>query len=226
MLLPAGDDQLQWLRKTCRIRAPGELGAEGRWSLPKSTLSKVVAASLDRFGLVGLFQDQADDAHDCDQRCQNAVGLECVCQCLGANHAGAAGWVTTTMTGLLPGADCFGVRRTYRRLTPPVITSPPRVYAGELDGVEYTTEFALRIAAHWPRAAEFACLSCGVDRAQVWDHCHHHGMVRAPLCDPCNRWMWSGWDVPPRSVRVVDLGYYRRCTGHEVWAGPQGRCSP
>lgn len=224
-LFPFRDDQQQWLRKTCRLRSPEKLTEDGRWSLPPSALNKVVAASLDEFGVVGLFQDVAEELRDCAPECMNAEGLDCVCGCLGENHGGAAGWVTVTMTGLLPGETELGHRRMYRRLTPVVITEPTRSYAGELDDVQYTTSFKERRLDHWPRAAEFDCLSCTTSRAEVWDHCHTHGFVRAPLCDPCNTWMWSGHEVPPRSERVVDLAYYKRCPGHRVAWKPQGPCS-
>ncbi|WP_407942534.1 endonuclease domain-containing protein [Nocardia salmonicida] len=26
----------------------------------------------------------------------------------------------------------------------------------------------------------------------MWDHCHAHGYVRAPLCEPCSTRHWSG----------------------------------
>lgn len=224
-LFPVAQDQGQWLRKTCKVRAPVKLIQDGRWKLPPSALTKVVAASLDEFGVVGLYQDVAEELRECDPRCMDAKGLDCVCGCLGANHAGAAGWVTVSMTGLLPGETEVGHRRMYRRLTPPGSITPPRAYDGELDGAQYTTSFKERQQLNWPRASEFACLSCSVERAEVWDHCHRHGFVRGPLCTPCNTWMWRGHAVPPRSVKKVDLSYYKNCVPY-LMNGPRGGCSP
>lgn len=225
-LFPPAEEQEQWLRKTCRVRSPQKLIQDGRWKLPPSALNKVVAASLDEFGVVGLYQDIAEELRECDPRCMNAEGFDCVCGCLGENHGGAAGWFAVTMTGLLPGVTELGHQRMYRRLTPVVITAPTRPYTGELDGAQYTTSFKERRLGNWPRAAEFDCLSCLTNRAEVWDHCHVHGFVRAPLCDPCNTWMWTGHEVSPRSAKPVDLAYYKRCLLNRRWGAPQGNCSP
>ncbi|MGW4412012.1 endonuclease domain-containing protein [Nonomuraea sp. NPDC004702] len=39
------------------------------------------------------------------------------------------------------------------------------------------------------------CACCTTERAQVWDHCHTHGLVRAPPCGPCNTRHWQGWQA-------------------------------
>ncbi|WP_440103722.1 endonuclease domain-containing protein [Streptosporangium sp. H16] len=63
-------------------------------------------------------------------------------------------------------------------------------------------------------ASRFMCTGCMSARARVWDHCHTHEFVRAPLCNPCNTRHWSGWQPQhgraPRS-RNIDTSYYRWC---------------
>jgi hypothetical protein len=60
-----------------------------------------------------------------------------------------------------------------------------------------------------------------IKRAQVWDHCHEHGFVRAPLCNRCNTWHWKGWETPPRQAAIVDTSYLQYCPKHK-----SRRCSP
>ncbi|MEU8978313.1 DUF6082 family protein [Streptomyces sp. NPDC048309] len=56
------------------------------------------------------------------------------------------------------------------------------VYDGQLTGERYRVDREGR--RNWPTAAQFMCASCMTVRASVWDHCHTHGFVRAPLCTP------------------------------------------
>ncbi|MFE5027251.1 endonuclease domain-containing protein [Streptomyces sp. NPDC056656] len=61
------------------------------------------------------------------------------------------------------------------------------------------------------------CAACMTVRATVWDHCHTHGFVRAPLCNRCNTRYWRGWE--PRQGRSaanhnLDASYYRRCPNY------------
>ncbi|WP_276319259.1 endonuclease domain-containing protein [Streptomyces luteoverticillatus] len=67
------------------------------------------------------------------------------------------------------------------------------------------------------------CASCMSVRATVWDHCHTHGFVRAPLCNRCNTRHWGGWK--PQNGRAVisrnfDDSYYRWCPEHIDGWGP------
>ncbi|WP_406445904.1 endonuclease VII domain-containing protein [Streptomyces sp. NBC_00631] len=93
------------------------------------------------------------------------------------------------------------------------------VYAGELAGERYCVDRIGR--QNWPTAAQFMCASCMTARATVWDHCHTHGFVRAPLCNRCNTRHWRGWRPQygraPHS-RNLDDSYYRLCPRHtDTW---------
>jgi hypothetical protein len=199
------DEPKKWLRKGARIKSP-EL-VDNRWHVPRSAMFKVVKACVEEFGRVGLFRD-AEDALECDLRCMDAEGDECDCGCLGQNHGGLNRlWMTVRDAVELPGDP----KRIFILVTTFLVSTSPKVYAGELKGVTFTDDYPQRKVDNWPRQSEFWCASCGTERATVWDHCHEHGFVRAPLCAPCNRWMWSGWPVPPRKVKQCDLGYYKFC---------------
>lgn len=96
------------------------------------------------------------------------------------------------------------------------------IYAGELSGHRYRADRKSRTG--WPKAAQFMCAGCLATRARVWDHCHAHGYVRAPLCNTCNTRYWSGWS-PERGRATtssnLDTSYYQWCRYHGVrWAGP------
>jgi hypothetical protein len=96
-------------------------------------------------------------------------------------------------------------------------------YQGELRGRRYSADAARRVG--WPAAAQFMCAACLTQRARVWDHCHAHGFVRAPLCNACNTRHWRGWQ--PRHGRAapslnVDTSYYGWCPWFSD--GP-GQCS-
>ncbi|MFE7613983.1 endonuclease domain-containing protein [Streptomyces celluloflavus] len=65
------------------------------------------------------------------------------------------------------------------------------------------------------------CASCMTERTTVWDHCHTHGFVRAPLCNRCNTRLWGGWRPQhgrAPHTRNLDDSYYRQCPKHEsLW---------
>ncbi|MGI5402938.1 endonuclease domain-containing protein [Streptomyces sp. CA-135486] len=89
------------------------------------------------------------------------------------------------------------------------------VYDGELAGERYRVDRAGRRG--WPTTARFMCAGCMTVRASVWDHCHTHGFVRAPLCNLCNTRHWHGRQ--PQHGRAapswsLDDSCYRWCPEH------------
>ena len=218
---PRRDDQEFWLKVVCRIRAPEKIDDVGRWRLARSTLNKVLRAGLDEYGSVGLFLDVEGKLAECDARCQNATSLDCVCGCLGENHGSGPDtikWVEVSNAELV--WERGTTRRMFRLLTPYAIEGDAKVYDGELELIAYTENFKRRERDGWPRASEFWCASCATARASVWDHCHTHGYVRAPLCSPCNTWHWAGWGYDVRLSKKADISYLKLCPYRST-----GQCS-
>jgi hypothetical protein len=89
-------------------------------------------------------------------------------------------------------------------------SAQPVIYNGELSGRQYRTDPAGRRG--WAASARFMCVGCLSEPTRVWDHCHAHGFVRAPLCNTCNTRHWDGWQPQhgrPMPSRNLDSSYYR-----------------
>ncbi|MER7960016.1 hypothetical protein [Streptomyces sp. NPDC096030] len=175
--IPARKGNRRWLHGTVGIRSPEFNG--DRWNLPRSSLVRLVTGAVDRFGFIVLWRDMAKLSR-CTRACLEATGVECQCSCLGAHHGqDAAGWFERvgdavvgeqgqfTRTGVVYGARGSDANAV--------------VYDGELAVQLYCVDRAGR--RDWPTAAQFMCASCMTVRASVWDHCHTHGFVRAPLTE-------------------------------------------
>ncbi|MDQ1245819.1 MAG: hypothetical protein QG597_186 [Actinomycetota bacterium] len=201
----------QWLRTVVGIRSP-RLDDDGRWTVPRSRLTRLVIGAIDRFNYVVVYRDMTRLSR-CTTLCLTATGVECDCSCQGLHHGqgDASSWFERI--GDVVVADLGGYTRTT------VVYGGPRsattgtvLYAGELDGHRYRAD---RVGRHdWPAASRYMCAACLTARARVWDHCHTHGYVRAPLCNTCNTRHWTGWDPQygrPRPSRTFDPTYYRRC---------------
>lgn len=82
--LPYAEDNRQWLqngRRTHPVWVPN-----GRyWELPKAWFNDFVNCALERYGRLYIFQPYREQ-EKCAPACQNAVGHECQCSCMGANH--------------------------------------------------------------------------------------------------------------------------------------------
>ncbi len=81
-------------------------------------------------------------------------------------------------------ADLGEIKRTAVVYRATMDDAEPAIYKGELSARPYRPDPVGR--AGWPAAARFICACCMSVRARVWDHCHTHGFVRAPLCNACN----------------------------------------
>lgn len=202
-----------WLNRTVGVQSP-VLDDDGYWTLPRSKAVELLRASIDRFGLVDVYRDMARLTR-CHRLCQEATGAECGCSCHGEHHGENNGlWYERHGDVLV--ADLGDYVRTRVRYKPVQVPAGELLlYAGELAGRVYTTDPKER--ADWPLAGEFTCIACMTSRAEVWDHCHSHGVVRGPLCNRCNTRRWHGWS--PESGRVpaednVDTSYYRACPGY------------
>ncbi len=206
--IPAKKGNRRWLRKTVRVRSP-QLDGD-RWTLPRSCLVRLVTGAVDRYGFIVLWRDMSRLSR-CTRACLEAVGAECDCSCLGEHHGqDAEGWfervgdvVVADLGQRVRTAVVYGARGS---------DAGAVVYDGELAGEQYSVD--PRHRKGWPKASQFMCAGCMNVRASVWDHCHAHGFVRAPLCNRCNTRYWKGWQ--PRYGRAapsrnLDASYYRWC---------------
>ncbi|GAA2845623.1 hypothetical protein Acy02nite_47170 [Actinoplanes cyaneus] len=214
---PEFDDPPRWLRRTCRVRHPIQL-PDGRWELARHSLQNVVWASVDNFGAVLVIKD-GKKLSKCGELCQTAEGPDCDCSCLGETHGQLGGqrWIPVTDFQVFERKE--GKRSVRMHLPPGSWKEAAKPYTGELELIQYA--IGLKARKNWPKANEFFCASCLIRRAHIWDHCHEHGFVRAPLCTPCNTWHWKGWRIPPREAAIVDTSYLRYCPEHRT-----RRCSP
>jgi hypothetical protein len=209
--LPYRKHNRSWLKRTCGVRAPEFDQDSKHWLISRASLTRVIRASLDAFGSVAFYRD-AKALSRCDRRCKLAESFDCACACLGAEHGLNVqnGWVAYGESTLV--REDQDKVRIVRLIYPPTVPGEPEIYAGQLDGVLYTADPRRR--ADWPKAAAFLCAACITSQASVWDHCHAHGYVRAPLCNRCNSWAWSGWspDQGRTSAETnTDRSYFRRC---------------
>lgn len=206
--IPPRKGNRRWLHETVGIRSP-ELGGD-RWNLPRSSLVRLVTAAIDRYGFIVLWRDMSKLSR-CTRACLEATGAECDCSCLGAHHGqDAAGWFERLGDAVV--ADHGECMRTAVVYSARGSDADAVVYDGELTGERYRVDRASR--RDWPLATRFMCAACMTVRATVWDHCHTHGFVRAPLCNRCNTRYWHGWQ--PRHGRTasshnLDASYYRWC---------------
>lgn len=209
--IPAQKGNRRWLHETVRIRSPQLKG--DRWSLPRSCLVRLVTAAVDRYGFIVLWRDMSKLSR-CTRACLEAMGAECDCSCLGAHHGqDSEGWFERVGDAVV--ADLGECARTAVVYCARGSDADAGVYDGELAGHRYRVDRAGRQG--WPAAAQFMCVGCMSLRASVWDHCHTHGFVRAPLCNRCNTRYWSGWQAQHgRAVpsRNLDDSYYRWCPKH------------
>ena len=60
-------------------------GTDAYWELPKSWFNDFVDRALQRYGKVYIIQPYREQ-EICARACQEALGHECQCSCMGANH--------------------------------------------------------------------------------------------------------------------------------------------
>jgi hypothetical protein len=82
--LPFASDNRQWLQDG-RRGTPEWIAAEAYWELPKAWFNDFVDRSLFRYGSVYIIQPYREQ-EKCSPACQNAVGHECDCSCMGLHH--------------------------------------------------------------------------------------------------------------------------------------------
>ncbi|MGR6924251.1 endonuclease domain-containing protein [[Actinomadura] parvosata] len=207
--LPAMSGNRRWLHKTVGVRSP-RLDDRKYWRLPRTCSTKLTIAAIDRFGYIVLVRDMSQLTR-CNRKCQEAEGLECQCSCRGAHHGqNTSDWFERYGDVLV--AELGEITQTVVLYGAKGDDAAAVFYDGELQGQRYRVDRGGRRG--WPRATRFWCAACLTARARVWDHCHTHGFVRAPLCNTCNTRYWSGWDPQygrATPTRNLDTSYYGWC---------------
>ena len=96
--LPFADDNRIWLQQGLKSR-PNWLRADKVWELPNNHFNKFVERALEKFGRVYVIQPYREH-ETCAPACWNAVGHECQCSCMGANHGSGSsgGWFVVSET--------------------------------------------------------------------------------------------------------------------------------
>lgn len=82
--LPYADTNRQWLQNGKR-NSPAWIASQKYWELPKAWFNDFVERALADYGKVYVVQPYREQ-EKCSPACLNAVGHECQCSCMGANH--------------------------------------------------------------------------------------------------------------------------------------------
>lgn len=82
--LPYAETNRQWLQNGRRT-SPVWMPRKKYWELPKAWFNDFVERSLRQYGKVYVIQPYREQ-EKCAPACQNAIGHECQCSCMGSNH--------------------------------------------------------------------------------------------------------------------------------------------
>lgn len=82
--LPFGVGNRDWLQNGRRVK-PIWNARLRCWEIPKSWFNDFVNRSLGRYGRLYIVQPYREQ-EVCAPACMNALGHECQCSCMGANH--------------------------------------------------------------------------------------------------------------------------------------------
>lgn len=114
--LPYAVDNRSWINGLGKSKATYVKSVQG-WQIPKSWLNQFVDGALERFGSVHVVQPH-NEREVCAPACRNAVGHDCQCSCLGANHGtgDGSGWfdVSDTLAFRWSGSE-LAVRKLSRK---------------------------------------------------------------------------------------------------------------
>ena len=82
--LPYAENNRSWLQDG-RRNAPKWIADGSYWETPKAWFNDLVNRALERYGRLYVIQPYREQ-EKCAPACLNAVGHECQCSCMGANH--------------------------------------------------------------------------------------------------------------------------------------------
>src|SRR4051812_7125708 len=82
--LPYAERNREWVQNGRRSR-PKWVSNQVAWDIPKTWFDDTVRRCLSHYGSVFVIQTYRE-TEKCAPACVNAVGADCNCSCLGANH--------------------------------------------------------------------------------------------------------------------------------------------
>lgn len=82
--LPYAPTNRQWLKGDHRNQ-PDWIAEQKYWQTPKAWFEDIVKRALCRYGQIYVIQP-FNAQEKCAPACWNALGVECECSCMGANH--------------------------------------------------------------------------------------------------------------------------------------------
>jgi hypothetical protein len=82
--LPYDETNRQWLQNA-KNRSPVWIREHEYWELPKAWFNNFVERSLTKYRKVYIIQPYREQ-EKCAPACQNAIGHECQCSCMGLHH--------------------------------------------------------------------------------------------------------------------------------------------
>lgn len=125
--LPFAEDNRQWLENGRRTAVDWISKPRYYWEVPKAWFNGFVESALLRYGSLYVIQPYREQ-EKCAPACLNAVGHECQCSCMGANHgAGNDGsWFEVSET--------FATRWGQQRLACRLMVAKDRRCSAATDG--------------------------------------------------------------------------------------------
>jgi hypothetical protein len=81
---PYAETNRRWLQNGRRT-SPVWIARKEYWELPKAWFNDFVDRSLVKYGRVYIIQPYREQ-EKCSPACQNAIGHECQCSCMGLHH--------------------------------------------------------------------------------------------------------------------------------------------
>lgn len=109
MRLPYSSNNRAWLKSCARIN-PIWVTEKQYWELPQSWFNELVSRTLKKWGKLYIIQPYSEQ-EKCAPACWRAIGYECQCSCMGANHGSdspGGGWYVVS--------DSFATRWNTREL--------------------------------------------------------------------------------------------------------------
>ena len=171
-----------------------------------------MTAAVDRYGFIAVVPDMSKLSR-CNRACLEATGFDCDCSRMGAHHGtDSVGWFERAGEAMV--IDLGEIKRATIVYGVRTYDAAPVNYRGEMRGQQYRPDLAGRRS--WPVASGFMCACCLSARALVWDRCHAHGFVRAPLLQHLQHPLLGRLDTPPEQGRAIpsanlDTSYYDWC---------------